>query len=115
MLFSSQVYAQIQDWETSSCMVDGVPTLKCFEVVFSNILFLSSTFLVFALFVMLVVGAIKYITSLGNPEAVKKAQATMRYAFLGFMLFMASYLILKIIDWMFLGNQNRIFQFKIGD
>lgn len=108
------VNAQIKDWEASGCVVDGVPTLKCLEVVFGNILFMSSFFIILVLFIMLVVGSFKYLTSLGNPEKIKKARGTITYAFIGFALFIGAYLILKTIDILFLGNSNRIFQFQIG-
>jgi hypothetical protein len=103
----------LQDWNSTGCMVDGVPTLKCLEVVFNNILIMSSFFVMFALFVMFVWGSFTYLTSFGNPEKVKKAQSTFRYAILGLVLFISSYLILKTIDYLFLGNNNDIFRFRI--
>jgi len=113
---SGQVMAQLKDWnEVDGCLVDGVPTLKCLEVVFSNLLFLSSAFVLLALFIMLVSGGFTYLTSFGNPEKVKKAQGTIKFAIIGFVIFLASYLILTIIDFLFLGGQGKIFQFKIGE
>lgn len=105
-------------WDTLSgekvaCIIDGVPTLKCFEAVFSNIIFMASGLIVFVLLIMFVIGAVSYLTSLGNPEKVKKAQSTLKYAIIGFVLFMSSFLILKTIDFLFLGNQNKIFKFSI--
>src|SRR3989339_1825689 len=92
------VYAQgIQEWNDSGCMVEGVPTLKCFEVVFGNILFMASALIVLVLFIMFVVGSFNYLTSLGNPEKVKKAQGTLKFAVIGFILFVGSYLIMNII------------------
>lgn len=105
------VYAQIQEW--GNCVVDGVPTLKCLEVVFGNILFMSSAFIIFALFVMFVMGAFNYLTSFGNPERIKKAQGTLKFAIVGFVLFLSSYLILNIIDILFLGGQGKIFKFEL--
>ena len=114
------VHAQVNEWDptgtgTGGCMVDGVPTLKCFEVVFGNILNMASALVVVVLFVMLVNGAFSYLTSLGNPEKLKKAQGTLRYAVLGFVIFLASFLIIKIIDTLFLGGQGTLFKFKIGE
>ena len=110
------VSAQIQDWETGpngSCVVDGVPTLKCLEIVFGNILFMSSFFIIIVLFIMFVVGSFKYLTSFGNAEAIKKAQGTLKYALIGFILFVSAFLILTIIDKLFLGGGNKIFQFNL--
>ena len=99
------VHAQVQDWQSSGCMTpEGIPTLKCLEVVFGNLLFMSSGLIVFVLFVMFVVGSFRYLASFGNPEAVKKAQGTLRYALIGFILFISSYLILNIICFLFLGG-----------
>lgn len=119
--FSSVVYAAaVNEWDTTGtgnggCMVDGVPTLQCFEVVFGNILNMASSLIIVALFIMLVVGAFHYLTSLGNPEKLKKAQGTLRYAVVGLVIFLASFLILKVIDTLFLGGQGNLFKFKIGE
>lgn len=119
MLLFPIVLAQIKDWNNydsagNSCLVDGVPTLKCFEVVFGNILFMASSFIIVILFIMFSVGSFNYLTSFGNADKIKKARGTLRYAVTGFILFIASFLILKTIDVLFLGNQNKIFQFTIG-
>ncbi|MDO8610634.1 MAG: hypothetical protein Q7R95_08870 [bacterium] len=110
----STVFAQVKDW--GDCVTpEGVPTLKCLEVVFGNILFMASGFIVLVLFIMFTMGSFTYLTSFGNPEKVKKAMGTLRFALIGFGLFIGSFLILKIIDIMFLGGLNKIFEFKIGD
>lgn len=95
------------------CLVDGVATLKCLEGIYNNLLFLSSAFIVLVLFIMLVIGGFNYLTSFGNAEKVKKAQGTIRFAIIGFVLFMMSYLILFIIDVLFLGGEGKIFRFEI--
>ncbi len=116
-LFSSFVYGQIQDWDKDvsqgGCLVNDVPTLKCLEVVFGNLLFMASAFFVLVLFIMLVIGAFNYLTSLGNAEKVKKAQGTIKFAIIGLVLFMMSYLILFIIGVLFLGDGTALFKFEI--
>jgi nitrate reductase gamma subunit len=115
MLPSFIVEAQFtQDWNSApGCMVDGIPTLKCFEVVFGNVIFMASSLIVLVLFIMIFYGGFSYLTSFGNPEKVKKAQNILRYAIVGVILFMSSFLILKAVDYLFLGNCNRIFQLNI--
>lgn len=109
------VSAQIKEWtDVPGCMVDGVPTLKCFEVVFNNILFMSSALVVVVLFIMFLIGGFNYLTSFGNPEKVKKAQGTLKWAIVGFILFLSSFLILNIIDILFLGGKGNIFKLNIG-
>jgi len=103
----------IESWEDYGCMVGDVPTLKCLELVFSNILVMASAFIILVLFIMLVIGAFNYLTSFGNPEKVKKAQGTIKFAFIGFALFLGSYLILNIIDILFLGGAGNIFKFEL--
>lgn len=116
MLLNFVVNAQLKEWGTGpgGCVVDGVPTLKCLEVVFGNILQISSYFIIFVLFIMMVVGAFQYLTSFGSAEKMKKAMGTIRMALVGFGIFVGSYLILKIIDVLFLGGADKIFQFSIG-
>lgn len=101
------------DWNSTGCIVDGIPTLKCFEVVFGNVLFMASSLIVLVLFIMIFYGGFSYLTSFGNPEKVKKAQNILRYAIVGVILFMSSFLILKALDYLFLGNCNRVFQLNI--
>lgn len=113
-MFIPAVYAQVNDWQSSGCMVDGVPTLQCFEVVFGNMLNIASSLIIVVLFIMFVNGAFHYLTSLGNPEKLKKAQGTLRYAVIGFVIFIASFLILNVIDTLFLGGCGNLFRFNIG-
>jgi hypothetical protein len=64
---------------------------------------------------MLVFGSFSYLTSFGSPEKIKKAQGTIKYAVVGLVIFIFAFLILKIIDILFLGGNNQIFQFTIGN
>jgi hypothetical protein len=109
--------AQIQEWKDvkeGGCTVDGVPTLKCLEVVAGNILTASSAIAIILLFVMFLYGSFSYMTSLGNPERIKKAQGTLRYAVIGFIIFISAYLLLVIIDTLFLGGCGKLLRFEIG-
>lgn len=118
MFFPQAVYAQTSFWKTISgadvqCVVDGVPTLKCLEAVFGNIIFAASSLTILVLFIMLVIGAFTYLTSGGNPERVKKAQTTLKFAVIGFFLFISAFLILRIISFLFLGGSTKLFKFNI--
>ena len=99
---------------TSGCIVDGVPTLKCLEIVFGNLLFMASAFVLVILFVMFVIGSFGYLTSFGDPEKMKTARSTFTYAIIGLILFVSAALILVVIDQLFLGGKGAIFEFKIG-
>ena len=50
------------------------------------------------LFIMLLSGGFKFLTSGGDPKAVEGAKKTMTYAIIGVVLLAASYLILKILS-----------------
>jgi hypothetical protein len=119
-LYSVVYAAQVSEWDptgtgTGGCLVDGVPTLKCFEIVFQNILNIASALIIVVLFIMFINGAFHYLTSFGNPEKLKKAQGTLRYAIIGLIIFLSAFLILKVIDTLFLGGQGTLFKLKIGD
>lgn len=113
MLSFFTVNAQVQDWEASGCIVDGIPTLKCAEVVLGNLLFMSGTFVLLVIFIMFIVGGIRYLLSFGDPAKLKNAQGTMKYALIGFALYMSAFLILRTIDTVFLGGCGKIFRFEI--
>jgi len=102
--------------EWGDCVTpEGVPTLKCLEVIFGNVLSIASGLIVILLFIMFVIGSLKYLTSGGNPESIKKAQGTLKWALIGTLLFVGSFLILNIIDILFLGGQGNLFKFEIPD
>ncbi|OGK18799.1 hypothetical protein A3G67_01755 [Candidatus Roizmanbacteria bacterium RIFCSPLOWO2_12_FULL_40_12] len=107
-----EVLAAETTW--NNCQVGGVPTLKCLEVVFERVVFFMSSLVIVVLFIMFIIGSFTYLTSLGNPEKLKKAQGTLKYALIGFVLFIGAFLILKTIDVLFLGGKGNLFQFKIG-
>lgn len=104
--------AQIQDWD--SCLVDGVPTLQCLEILFGNILFMASMGIMLVLFTMFVYGAFMYLTSLGEQEKMQKARNTFTYAIIGLVVFVSAYLIMFTIDMLFLGGEGKIFQIRVG-
>lgn len=79
-----------------------IPTLKCFEAVFARILSITLSLAGVALFIMLVVGGFKYLTSGGDPETAAGAKKTMTYAILGLALMIGAYLIFRILEF-FLG------------
>ncbi len=115
-------FAQIRNWDdpngdgdkVDSCLIDGVPTLKCFEVVFANLLFMSNALILIVLFIMFVIGSFKYLTSLGDQDKVSSAQGTFKWAIIGLVVYVSAYLILRIIDVLLLGGEGKIFIFQIG-
>lgn len=68
-----------------------------FGVLFFNIVKVLIASAGVALFILLLVGGFKYITSGGDPKAAEGAQKTITYAIGGLVLILLSYLILVII------------------
>jgi hypothetical protein len=114
-------YLQFQSFKDSGCIDNsGVPTLQCFEVVFNNVILIATWLVILILFVMIVIGAFKYLTSRGNPEAMTSARNTIMYAVLGLVLFMMSYLIINIVQLLFIGDPETedvpsLLKFEIPD
>lgn len=119
LLFTTvPVRAQLQDWgetpgQPNYCVVDGVPTLKCLEVVYGNVLYISSALVLLVLFLMLVYGAFTFLTSMGETNKTQKGQKILTWAFIGIGVYAASYLILLIIDVAFMGGQGKVFNFNL--
>lgn len=113
------VRAQLMDWgedpahPESYCVVDGVPTLKCLEIVYSNMLYVSSALVLLVLFIMLVYGGFTFLLSMGESAKVQKGQKILTWAVIGIVIFAASYLILLIIDVAFMGGEGKIFRFNL--
>jgi hypothetical protein len=115
-MFNFIVQAQgIQNLSNSGCMDGDVPTIKCVEVLFGNLLFMSSAFIILILFIMFLVGGYHYLTSFGSEDKIKKARDTMKYAVLGVVLYVSAYLILNIIDIIFLGGNGGLLHFTIPE
>lgn len=90
---------------------DGVAYLHGLEGVFQNII--SSLLFVagIVLFIMLVMGGIKFITSGGDPKGLDSAKKTLTYAIGGIVLVALAYLVLVLIQTI-TGNPN-ILNFNI--
>lgn len=82
----------------SSCLVDGVPTLKCLEIVFQNLFTALGGLIFLILLVLFFYGSITWLTAGADPAKVKKAQGIFTSAIIGLVIIATSYLILKIIE-----------------
>ncbi len=87
---------------TSRCMINAggvkdVPLIQGFECIFANIVVVATALAGLALFIMLISGGFKYLTSGGEPKATEQAQQTITHAILGLVVIVAGYLILKFL------------------
>jgi hypothetical protein len=78
--------------------VDNVATIRGFEWIFRNVVVSVLGLAGIVLFIMLLVGGFKYLTSGGNPENAAAAQKVITYAIAGLILIALSYLILVFIS-----------------
>jgi len=128
LFLPGKVSAQIKNWNDldgpgllppdavgNTCLVNGVPTLKCAEVVTGNLLFMSNAFILLVLFIMFAIGSFKFLTSLGSPDKMEEAKKTFTWAVIGLVVYISAFVILFTIDMLFLGGKGDIFKFKIGD
>jgi Type IV secretion system pilin len=67
------------------------------STVFGNVVSAALGLAAIVLFVLLLMGGFKYITSGGDPKAVESAQKTITSAIIGLVLILVSYLILVLI------------------
>jgi len=92
----------MKPWGGVNCIqtIGGVdiPTFKCLEAVFARILTVVVSLAVLALFVMLVVGGFRYLTSGGDQKAAGAARSTMTYAIVGIVLFVLAFLVFLLIE-----------------
>ena len=88
------------------------PTLNKLEVVFSNFVTTLLALGGITLFLMLLSGGFKYLTSGGDPKAVEGAQKTLTYAIGGLVLLAGSFIIIRLIG-AFTGTDAIITNFDI--
>lgn len=87
-----------------------VAKISDLQIVFKNVVASAIAFAGIVLFIMLVMGGLKYITSGGDPKATDAAQKTITYAIGGLVLVLVSYLILLLIQTI---TGVQVTQFKI--
>jgi hypothetical protein len=78
-------------------MGDGPARISDLQLVFGNVVKIALAAAGVVLFVLLIIGGLKYITSGGDPKAAESAQKTITYAIGGLLLILASFLILELI------------------
>lgn len=76
--------------------VPPVP-LNAINAKFDNIVSVALGFAGIGLFIMLLIGGFKFITSGGDPKAAGAAKQTLTYAIVGMVLIACSFLIIRII------------------
>lgn len=88
-----------------------VATLQCLECIVQSILNIAIRLAGIAVFIFIIIGGFKYLTSGGDPKATESAKNTLTYAILGLALLILAWFILKFIS-IFTGVD--VTQFQIG-
>lgn len=86
--------------------------LSYLETIFANFLNLALTLAGLAVFIMLIIGGFRYLTSGGDPKQTEAAQKTITMAIVGLLVAIASWLILKFIAY-FTGLEDQLFNFSL--
>lgn len=85
--------------------VNGVATLQGIEGAFENVIGALLAAAGIVLFIILITGGIKYITSGGDPKGIESAKMTLTYGIIGIVLVALAYLVLVLIS-EFTGNTS---------
>lgn len=77
--------------------MEDVATIEDFGILFQRVVGYALGFAGIVLFILLIIGGFKYITSGGDPKAVEGARKTLTSAIAGLIIILISYLILLLI------------------
>ncbi len=75
----------------------GIATVANFGCLFQKIVGYALGFAGIVLFILLIIGGFKFITSGGDPKAVEGAKRTLTSAITGLVIILISYLVLVLI------------------
>lgn len=75
-----------------------VPSLQGFECIFKAILQIAGSIGLILLFILLIMGGFKYMTSGGDPKASESASKTLTYAIAGLFMLVIIWLIMQFIE-----------------
>lgn len=89
------------------------PSLDALEGVFGNLVSSLLALAGIALFIFIVIGGFKYITSGGDPKALEGAKKTISYAIMGVAFIAISFLILTLLGTI-TGTNLTKFQIRIN-
>lgn len=77
--------------------MEDVATIEDLGTLFQRVVGFALGFAGIVLFILLIIGGFKYITSGGDPKAVEGARKTLTYAIAGLLVILLSYLVLVLI------------------
>lgn len=89
--------------DVSTCWnqcTDGgeVATIQCLECIILQVFHIAVRLAGIAVFIMLIIGGFRYLTSGGDPKGAESARKTITYAIFGLVLILAAWFILNFIS-----------------
>jgi len=104
LIFPALIQAQTREWadiqQDGYCVAgpeQDVATIQGIVCLLANVLSIILTGIGIAGFIMMIVGALKYMI-LGSSEGAKSAKGTMTYAAIGLVVALGSFIIMRIIS-----------------
>ena len=102
ILFPTPIYAQevVKCIDKEGLTVDcnmGFAPLSALETIFANVLNVITVLAGFAVLLMLVIGAFRYMTAQGDPKAVGAARSTLTWAIIGLFFIIAAWFVIQFI------------------
>ncbi len=115
LAFPRQVAAQTTTWSGVCVSTENpdVATIQGLQCLLANVLSVSLTLLGIAGFVMIVIGALRWLFLGGNTQDVEGAKKTMTFAVIGIIVALSAFIILNLVA-SFTGVSS-ILNFKIPD
>jgi len=101
-LFATPAHAQEPVAWTGVCTdtgdATGTATIQGLQCLVGNVLQIAISLIGLAGFVMMIIGAFRYLLSGGNAKGIDDGQKTITYAVLGLVVALSAYIILKIVS-----------------
>lgn len=97
-------------WDDPS-KVNEPANIACLNVLFANLVQALVMIAGIALFIMLLVGGFKYLTSGGDAKKAESGRSTIMWAIIGIVVMVSSYAIIRVIE-MITGVEG-LLQFRI--
>lgn len=111
LVLSSPVYAQTQEWagvcvynyqstdpQTGQIVQTQVATIQGLQCLVANVLSVAITLIGLAGFVMIIIGAFRYLLSGGNAKETEQASNTLKYSIIGLVLALSAFIILNLLS-----------------
>lgn len=97
-LFAAPVPVHAQSW--GGCVVNGVATLRCIPIVFSNIVNAALIFAGSVAVILLIYAGIRFVMSGGDPKQTQQARQIITYAIIGLVIVLGSFGIIYLIGYL---------------